>query len=592
MKFRLIALVIVTLSLKNLTFGTTISPYLNLFELSKAADLVVFAKADKNYTAQLNDCTRYLTQLSISTVLKGDQAKLGDKIDVMAFRYDPPGLKMAIAGDLHLEEGKSYLLFLSKKGDYWVPQVMVYYVFEEIVQNGKAYLHPIEAASKIEVVERPDGQVADPLCTYQKDLLFSHLAAIYRDECRWDLSKVIAKDFNFAAVKDRALPVGCIWFAFNFNARWQSSSSVSVRAEDDGDNTYGSSNSATYVNNARTAMNTQYTGLNFQNGGTVNYTSPCTGGSAFNNYTSSGQPANSVLVLFNDPCSEIGNLVGCAGTLAIGGFFINSGSHTWKSESWNNGQHGLVVVNNGVGACQTPANFTIMITHEMTHACGMDHLDSGTYPSQNMNPFCCNAINTKDKDCMNYVYTAALPVDQLSLRGAFQNGTAYLEWSTQLETKNKGFDVERSWDGENFEKVGFVKGFGNSQKPLFYEYSEPIGQQRFPTAYYRLKQIDTDGAYKYSEVVAIKVDLGNVFFTATPNPVNDVLTVQYAENIPNEAVIYVYDVAGKRVISQEVTSNFSNTLHLNLGRLPAAVYTVVLSTSSGSVLQSLRINKQ
>ena len=99
MKFRLIALVIVTLSLKNLTFGTTISPYLNLFELSKAADLVVFAKADRNYTAQLNDCTRYLTQLSISTVLKGDQAKLGDKIDVMAFRYDPPGLKMAIAGD-------------------------------------------------------------------------------------------------------------------------------------------------------------------------------------------------------------------------------------------------------------------------------------------------------------------------------------------------------------------------------------------------------------------------------------------------------------------------------------------------------------
>ncbi len=597
MKIRFIALVIFTLSLKNLTFGTTISPYLNLFELSKAADLVVFAKANSNYNLEVNESTRYMTQLSVLNVLKGNQAVAGDKIDLMAYRHDPRGLKMAIAGDIDLEAGKSYLLFLSKKGDYWVPQVMAYYVFEEIVQNGKAYLHPIEAAGKIEVADRPDGQIADPLCTYQKDLLFAHLAAIYNDECRWDLSKVIARDFDFAAIQDRALPVGCIWFGFNnINGRWFSSSSVQVRAEDDGDITYGSSNSALYVNNARIAMNAQYTGLNFQNGPTVNYVSPCIddgdGPSAFNNYTSSGQPANSVLVLFNDPCSEIPDLSGCSGTLAIGGFFMNFTTHTWKGETWRNGQHGLVVVNNGTGACLSTDFFTIMITHEMTHACGMNHLDPGSYQFQNMNPFCCNTIKDKDKECMNYVYTAALPVDQLSLRGAFQKGVAYLEWSTQLETKNKGFDIERSWDGENFEKVGFVKGFGNSQKPLFYDYADQLNQSIFLTAYYRLKQLDFDGAYKYSDVVAIKLDLSTGFFTATPNPVNDLLTIQYSENIPNEMVISVYDMTGKKVLFQEFTPNNSRSLQINLGQVPAAMYNITFTTSSGHVLQSLRINKQ
>lgn len=101
-----------------------------------------------------------------------------------------------------------------------------------------------------------------------------------------------------------------------------------------------------------------------------------------------------------------------------------------------------------------------------------------------------------------------LPVE-LSSFSAFVNGTSViLNWSTETEVGNYGFDVERKRQDEKSEtwvKIGFVEGHGNSNSPKNYKFedaSPPSG-----TLQYRLKQIDTDGKFAYSDVVNVEVGI-------------------------------------------------------------------------------------
>jgi len=598
MKFNKIILHILFVIISIGLNATTVSPYINLGDLGKASDMVVLAKVTKNYQAEINGLNRYLTQISLTQIIKGNKNLLNQEIDMMSFKYDTKELSFRVAGDISLDENKTYLLFLSKKDNYWTTKVMAYYVFEEIIQDNITYLHPIKETAQIEVVERPDGQLADPICTYFEDKLVRHLDNVINGNGKWDLSSVIAKGFLLNNPQDRALPTGCVWFmSGSNNARWPNSPSVKVYSEDDGDAAYGSSNSATYVNNARIAMNAQYTGLALQSGGTTNYTPNCVGGSAksssSNFFSSCPNGANTILIIYNDPCSEIADLSGCSGTLAMGGFYMSSSTHTWKSETWSNGLYGFVIVNNGTGACMTPGNFTIMLTHEMTHACGMDHLDDSLYPSQNMNPFCCNAINTKDKECMNYVYTLSLPVDNIDLKGVSKNGSTYLSWATNFEKNNMGFEIERSEDGAKFQKVGFTKGFGNSNKPLFYEFEDKFEVLNIQKAYYRLKQIDFDGASKYSDIISI--DINNLqdgtLFKFSPNPTQNVITINFVEKITSNHYLSIYDINGKRLKMIDIESE-SGSQVIDLNSYPKGVYNITLETNNGKVLQSNRVIKQ
>jgi hypothetical protein len=85
-----------------------------------------------------------------------------------------------------------------------------------------------------------------------------------------------------------------------------------------------------------------------------------------------------------------------------------------------------------------------------------------------------------------------LPVELSMFRGEEQ----YLLWTTQSETQNKGWEVERSSDAKTWTNIGFVEGFGNSTQKLDYHFE----LKEFGKYYYRLKQVDFDGHFEYSEI--------------------------------------------------------------------------------------------
>jgi len=103
----------------------------------------------------------------------------------------------------------------------------------------------------------------------------------------------------------------------------------------------------------------------------------------------------------------------------------------------------------------------------------------------------------------------ALPVELVSFTGSLLNNSIQLKWQTATEVDNYGFEIERSRmsshskdDNHDFQKIGFVKGNGNSNSPKKYLY-EDKNFSEYGKYLYRLKQIDTDGNFAFSNIVEV-----------------------------------------------------------------------------------------
>ncbi|WAC12637.1 T9SS type A sorting domain-containing protein [Dyadobacter pollutisoli] len=113
---------------------------------------------------------------------------------------------------------------------------------------------------------------------------------------------------------------------------------------------------------------------------------------------------------------------------------------------------------------------------------------------------------------------SSLPVTLLSFNGERINANEVaLAWETTSETNNAGFDIERSLTTPvNFEKVGFVDGNGNSANVKTYRLTDRNSSEN--VSYYRLKQLDFDGKFEYSRIVAVKGFKELLSLVPTPNP--------------------------------------------------------------------------
>jgi hypothetical protein len=143
-----------------------------------------------------------------------------------------------------------------------------------------------------------------------------------------------------------------------------------------------------------------------------------------------------------------------------------------------------------------------------------------------------------------YYLETPLPVEWIRFEGKHENGSICLYWSTGSETNNMGFDIERSFDGKGWENFGYTVGNGNSSSNSEYTFCKEIESQQ--ETYYRLKQIDFNGAFEYSNIILLPSNSSNEKINMFPNPTYGLIHfsgIEYHELIK----ILIYDQFGQTV---------------------------------------------
>jgi len=148
------------------------------------------------------------------------------------------------------------------------------------------------------------------------------------------------------------------------------------------------------------------------------------------------------------------------------------------------------------------------------------------------------------------IENAGLPVELSFFKGNYFNNNVNLFWRTETEVNNYGFEIERSADNTLWETIGFVEGHGNSNSPKEYEYidSDIMRSDRY---YYRLKQIDNDGTYEYSNVVSVEIGRPNDYHLSQnfPNPFNPMTIISYSIPEIEFVTLNVFDVLGNEIVT-------------------------------------------
>ena len=168
---------------------------------------------------------------------------------------------------------------------------------------------------------------------------------------------------------------------------------------------------------------------------------------------------------------------------------------------------------------------------------------------------------------LDIIYEYVTPVELTSFAATTDNKNVNLNWSTATELNNSGFQIERS-NGSEYQVVGFVAGHGTTTEVQNYTYSDK--DVNAGTYTYRLKQVDFDGTFEYSNAIEIEV-LGVKEFALGqnyPNPFNPSTKINFSLAVDSKVSLKIFDVLGQEVAtlingqlaagSQEVSFNASS----------------------------------
>jgi photosystem II stability/assembly factor-like uncharacterized protein len=181
-------------------------------------------------------------------------------------------------------------------------------------------------------------------------------------------------------------------------------------------------------------------------------------------------------------------------------------------------------------------------------------------------------------------YDSTVPVELISFSAKLEKNIVSLKWETATETNNQGFLIERNKAGEsNWIDLAFISGAGTSTSINYYKFIDELFQ--FGKYKYRLKQIDLNGKYEFSNEIGIDY-LHKIDFSLSqnfPNPFNPSTKINFSVPLKTFVKIILYDVTGrevKSIIEQEMDEG-NYELQLNSNGISSGVYYYKMITSSG-----------
>ncbi|MFT4061541.1 MAG: T9SS type A sorting domain-containing protein [Edaphocola sp.] len=166
--------------------------------------------------------------------------------------------------------------------------------------------------------------------------------------------------------------------------------------------------------------------------------------------------------------------------------------------------------------------------------------------------------------------SSTLPLELISFTGKWAEDAVNLEWVTENEQNVAFYSIERQTEGE-YREIATVSAANDSKNT--YSFKDEDLDTEASNIYYRLRMVDRDGNYKYSEIVAVSIGASSAaVIKVYPNPVSDKLEV-YHSLVPSGTVINIFSANGRKVLSQTVPAN-ERTTSIDVSALPKGLYYV------------------
>ena len=171
-----------------------------------------------------------------------------------------------------------------------------------------------------------------------------------------------------------------------------------------------------------------------------------------------------------------------------------------------------------------------------------------------------------------------LPVQIVAFNGKYSRGISTLDWNTSQEVNSKEFELQRSFDGRNFEKIASIAGAGNSAIAKSYQYQDAVSGYDY--VYYRLRQVDNDGKSGLSNIVRLNMnEKAGGSLQLYPNPFQREFTASFTAERSGKATLQLINMKGQVVYtgSVSVVKGANSTQINNLPELQPGLYQVIIA---------------
>ncbi len=199
---------------------------------------------------------------------------------------------------------------------------------------------------------------------------------------------------------------------------------------------------------------------------------------------------------------------------------------------------------------------------------------------------------------LGFTAASALPVELSSFIASVGNNSVILNWKTATETNNYGFEIQRSvvspQQSDNmWSKIGFIEGSGTTNAPKSYSFTDKSANGKTS---YRLKQIDRDGKFEYSQSVEVTASsTPNEFGLEQnyPNPFNPTTAISYQLSANGFTTLKIYDAIGREVVTlvNEVKEAGTYSAQFDGAKLSSGIYFAKLSSSGKTQIRKLVLMK-
>ena len=192
-----------------------------------------------------------------------------------------------------------------------------------------------------------------------------------------------------------------------------------------------------------------------------------------------------------------------------------------------------------------------------------------------------------------------VPVELSSFSASAKGSKVELNWRTETETQNYGFEIERKYESKthsndnvsniDFEKIVFIEGNGNSNSPKEYTFLD--NSVKSGKYFYRLKQIDSDGSINYSNIIEVNLDAPKQFELSQnfPNPFNPVTTINYSLASAENIELKIFNLLGEEIntLAKGFKEAGSYSINFDAGNLESGIY--FYKIEAGSFVQTKKM---